>query len=33
MQFYSPLTTFHFIDFVEQNKEENYIKLPLVELL
>jgi hypothetical protein len=33
MQFYGPPTTFHFMDFVEQNGEENYMELLLVKLL
>ena len=33
IQLYSPLTIFYFTDFIEQNREENYIKLLLVELL
>ena len=34
MQLYSPLSIFHFTDFIEQNGgEENNIELLLVELL
>ena len=33
IQLYSPLSIFYFIDFIEQNREENYMELPLVELL
>jgi len=33
MRLYSSLSTFYFIDSIKQNKEENYIELPPVELL
>ena len=32
-QLYGSLSIFYFIDFIEQNKEENYIELLLVEFL
>ena len=33
MRLYGSLSTFYFTDSVEQNREENYIELPLAELL
>ena len=33
MQLYGSLSTFYSIDSVEQNREEDYIELPLAELL
>jgi len=30
---YGSLSTFYFMDSIEQNREENYIELPLAELL
>jgi len=30
---YASLSTFYFIDFIEQKREDNYIELPLAELL
>jgi len=30
---YGSLSTFYFIDSIEQNREEDYIELPLAELL
>jgi len=33
IQLYSFLSTFYFIDSIEQNREDDYIELPLAELL
>jgi len=33
MRLYGSLSTFYFIDSIEQNKKEDYIELLLVELL